>query len=57
MDTEGVTASDVKAYGEKVEQAITDQAKAGGAAAFNFDPNASPEAKAAQAKKVSSLTC
>ena len=39
----GVTA-------EAAEKAIVDQARAGGSAAFHFDPNASTEEKVAQAK-------
>lgn len=35
------------------EKALKDHAQAGGAAAFEFDPDASPEEKAAQAKNVS----
>lgn len=35
------------------EKALKDHAQAGGAAAFEFNPDASPEEKAAQAKAVS----
>jgi len=34
------------------EQTVLHEAKAAGAAAFEFDPNASPEAKAAQLREV-----
>lgn len=34
------------------EKALKDHARAGGAAAFEFNPDASPEEKAAQAKEV-----
>jgi hypothetical protein len=40
------------------QKAMVDQARAGGAAAFTFNPDASPEEKAAQAKEVSEIiTC
>ena len=36
----------------QAEHAIMEQSKAAGAAAFEFDPNASPEDKAAQLREV-----
>ena len=39
----------------QAEQVILEQSKAAGAAAFEFDPNASPEEKAAQLREVSML--
>ena len=47
------TADDVRALGNAVEQKITNDAKAGGAMAFNFNPDATPEQKSAQAEAVS----
>ena len=38
---------------EQAERKIVDEAKSAGAAAFEFDPNASPEEKARQTKAVS----
>lgn len=38
---------------QDAEKALKDHAQAGGAAAFEFNPDASPEEKAAQAKEVS----
>lgn len=38
---------------DQAEHAAADHARAGGAAVFEFDPDASPEEKAAQAKDVS----
>ena len=38
---------------EEAEQVVLQNARAGGAEAFKFDPDASPEEKAAQAKGVS----
>lgn len=35
---------------QQAEQSVLDQARAGGSAAFHFDPNASPEEKRAQAR-------
>lgn len=40
---------------DKANQIVRDQAKAAGAQAFSFDPHASPEEKAAQARAVSSI--
>lgn len=37
---------------DDAEKALIDQARAGGAAAFTFDPNATPAEKAAAAKEV-----
>lgn len=37
---------------QQAEKALAQHARAAGAAAFEFDPNASPEEKAAQAKEV-----
>lgn len=42
---------------DDAEKAMVDQARAGGAAAFTFDPDASPEEKAAQAKEVRFCHC
>ena len=42
--------SDVTA--EDAERKITDESKKAGVAAFQFDPNATPEQKAAQARAV-----
>ncbi|KAK3173796.1 hypothetical protein OEA41_007128 [Lepraria neglecta] len=39
-----------KVTAEDAEQLMTDESKKAGVAAFQFDPNASPEAKAAQAR-------
>ena len=36
----------------QAEQTILEQSKAAGAAAFEFDPNATPEEKAAQLREV-----
>ena len=38
---------------KQAEESILKNAKAGGAEAFRFDPDATPEEKAAQAKEVS----
>lgn len=38
---------------EDAEKALVDQARAGGAAAFTFDPDATPAEKAAAVKEVS----
>lgn len=38
---------------EKVEEALVEETKEAGATAYQFDPNASPEAKAAAAESVS----
>lgn len=38
---------------EAAEKAIVNETKKAGGAAFHFDPNASPEEKAAQARAVS----
>lgn len=38
---------------EQAQKIVKDQAKAAGAQAFSFDPNASPDEKAAQARAVS----
>ena len=38
---------------EDAEQLMTDESKKAGVAAFQFDPNASPETKAAEARSVS----
>lgn len=38
---------------QDAERVIVDESKKAGAAAFQFDPNASPEEKAAQARAVS----
>ena len=40
---------------QKAETAMINKAKAGGAAAAEFDPNATPEQKAAQMKEVRHL--
>jgi DNA gyrase/topoisomerase IV subunit B len=40
---------------EKAEQVILDESKKAGAVALKFDPNASPEEKAAQARAVSRI--
>lgn len=45
-----VTAADA-------ERLIIDESKKAGSAALQFDPNATPAEKAAQAKAVSSLPC
>jgi hypothetical protein len=37
---------------QAAEDALLDEARKGGSAAYKFDPNASPEEKAAQAKAV-----
>lgn len=42
-----------KVTAEDAEQLITEESKKAGVAAFRFDPNASPEDKAAQARSVS----
>ena len=42
-----------KVTAEDAEQLMTDESKKAGVAAFQFDPNASPEAKAAEARSVS----
>lgn len=42
---------------DDAEKALVDQARAGGAAAFTFDPNATPAEKAAAAKEVSMHLC
>ena len=39
------------------ERVIVDESKKAGAAAFTFDPDATPEQKAAQARAVSGLLC
>ncbi len=41
---------------EDAEQAITNESKKAGVAAFQFDPDASPEEKAAQARAVRPLS-
>ena len=46
-------SSDVTA--EDAEKTITEESKKAGVAAFQFDPNATPEQKAAQARAVSSM--
>ena len=40
---------------EDAEQTMIDETKKAGGAAFQFDPNASPEEKAAQARAVGSF--
>ncbi len=40
---------------ENAEQAITEESKKAGVAAYTFDPDASPEDKAAQVRSVSYL--
>lgn len=42
---------------DDAQKAMVDQARAGGAAAFTFNPDASPEEKAAQAQEVCEITC
>jgi hypothetical protein len=42
---------------EDAEKVLIDESKKGGAAAFQFDPDASPAEKAAQAGAVSILMC
>ena len=44
-----------KVTAEDAEQLMTDESKRAGVAAFQFDNNASPEAKAAEARSVSQL--
>lgn len=39
--------------GEDAQRTITEESKKAGLAAFQFDPNATPEEKAAQARAVS----
>lgn len=41
---------------EKVEEKLVEDSKEAGAAAYQFDPNASPEAKAAAAESVSGVS-
>jgi len=42
---------------EDAERVIVEESKKAGAPAFQFDPNASPEEKAAQARAVSHRIC
>lgn len=42
---------------QEAEEIMIDESKKGGAAAFQFDPYASPEEKAAQAEAVSIYLC
>ena len=44
---------DSKVTPEDAEDVMTEESKKAGVAAFQFDPNASPEEKAAQARSVS----
>ncbi len=44
-----------KATAEDAEGVMTEESKKAGVPAFQFDPNASPEEKAAQARSVSLL--
>ena len=44
---------DSKVTPEDAENVMTEESKKAGVAAFQFDPNASPEEKAAQARSVS----
>lgn len=44
---------DTNVTAKDAEKVIMDESKKAGAPAFEFDPNASPEEKAAQAKAVS----
>jgi len=44
-----------RAAAESVERSMVDNAKKAGSAAFQFDPDASPEEKAAQVRSVSFL--
>lgn len=46
---------DSKVTSEDAEQVMINETKKAGGAAFQFDPNASPEEKAAQARSVSHL--
>lgn len=43
-----------KVTAEDAERVMTDESRKAGIPAFQFDPNASPEEKAAQARSVSS---
>ena len=56
LKTQGVVEAaqdpDSKVDAADAEKAIVDNARAAGAAAFEFDPNASPEEKARQAREV-----
>lgn len=54
VDAAGNPDSSVTA--EQAEQVILDESKKAGAVALKFDPNASPEDKAAQAKAVCFLS-
>lgn len=44
-----------KVTAEDAEHSITNESKKAGVAAFQFDPDATPEEKAAQARSVSGL--
>lgn len=51
--TEAAQDPNSKVSAEDAEQFMTEESKKAGVAAYIFDPNASPEAKAAQVRSVS----
>ncbi len=53
--TEAARDPNNKVSAEDAEQAMTDESNKAGIAAYRFDPNASPEDKAAQVRSVSYL--